>query len=406
MWRRLPIPPAAFPPLSLDRTAIWLIAIAETIVWAAMYYGFPALFIRWEAAFGWSKPEITIAVTGALVASALASPVFGRLIDAGRGPQVMTGSALLGGLMLVVLAAVETLPQFYIVWALIGVAMGGCLYEPCFAFLTRARGSEAKGAITLVTLVAGFAGTLSFPLGHAVADAFGWRAAVSTYGALVLFVAVPLFFISARHFERTRVARSIAGENRSKGTRNFLGEPKFWLLALGFTFIVINHGVILNHLLPLLAERGLATETAVLAAAMIGPMQVMGRIMMMLAQRHVATATIMLTCFAGICAATLFLIGAAGQPALIAGFVILQGASFGVLSIVKPAITRDVMGEVNFGTISGAMAVPYLLGVAFAPFIGALIWLQGGYDLVLPVILLSALLGALLAWLATRMGRD
>lgn len=389
--------------MTLDRNAIWLIALAETIVWAAMYYSFPALFVRWEMAFGWSKPEITIAVTGALVASALASPVFGRLIDAGRGPQVMTGCAVLGGLMLVVLAAVDTLPQFYIVWALIGVAMGGCLYEPCFAFLTRARGREARAAITLVTLVAGFAGTLSFPLGHAVAEAFGWRAAILTYGALVLFIAVPLFFISARHFEKTRVASIRTAGPSPSAPRSFLGAPKFWLLALGFTFIVINHGVILNHLLPLLAERGLATETAVLAAAMIGPMQVMGRIMMMLAQRHVATATIMLVCFAGICAATLFLIGAAGQPVLIAGFVILQGASFGVLSIVKPAITRDVMGEANFGTISGAMAVPYLLGVALAPFIGSLIWLQGGYDLVLPLILVCALLGALMAWLATRL---
>ncbi len=392
--------------MSLDRTAIWLIAVAETIVWASMYYSFPALFTRWELAFGWSKPEITIAVTGALVASALASPGFGRLIDTGRSPQVMTGCAVLGGVMLVALAWIDTLPQFYVVWTLLGVAMGGCLYEPCFAFLTRARGSQAKGAITLVTLVAGFAGTLSFPLGHAVAEAFGWRAAVLTYAALVLFVAVPLFIVSTRHFERTRVAiaKSILGG--SSTTRRFLGEAKFWLLALGFTFIVVNHGVILNHLLPLLAERGLATETAVLAAAMIGPMQVMGRIMMILAQRHVATTTIMMTCFAGICIATMFLIGAAVQPALIAGFVILQGASFGVLSIVKPTITRDVMGEANFGTISGAMAVPYLLGVAFAPFIGSLIWLKGGYDLVLPVILLSALLGALLAWLATRIGRS
>lgn len=388
--------------MSLDRTAIWLIAVAETIVWASMYYSFPALFTRWELAFGWSKPEITIAVTGALVASALSSPFFGRLIDSGRGPHVITGSAVLGGIMLVALAWAETLFQFYIVWALIGVAMGGCLYEPCFAFLTRTRGVGARGAITLVTLVAGFAGTLSFPLGHAVAEAFGWRAAVSTYGALVLIIAVPLFFISARHFEQTRVASLKTADHSPSAPRSFLSQPKFWLLALGFTFIVINHGVILNHLLPLLAERGLATETAVLAAAMIGPMQVMGRIMMMLAQRHVATATIMLTCFAGICIATLFLIGAAAQPALIAGFVILQGASFGVLSIVKPAITRDVMGETNFGTISGAMAVPYLLGVAFAPFIGSLIWLQGGYDLVLPVILGCAALGALLVWMATR----
>jgi hypothetical protein len=37
------------------RQIVWPLAIAETIVWAAMFYSFPALILVWERDLGWSK---------------------------------------------------------------------------------------------------------------------------------------------------------------------------------------------------------------------------------------------------------------------------------------------------------------------------------------------------------------
>jgi MFS family permease len=384
-----------------DKHAIWALAVAETLVWAGLFYSFPALFIRWEAEFGWSKPELTGALTLALLASAATSPLFGALIDRGRGPAVLTFSAIAGGAAMILLAFVETLWQFYLTWVIVGVAMGGCLYEPTFAFITRARGENATRAITIVSLVAGFAGTLAFPLGHTVSEFAGWRAAAVTFGLLVLVFAAPLIAFAARRFEPDDLRLDHAQSTGGK-THDFLRKPAFWLLAFGFMLLIVNHGVILNHLLPLLAERGISADAAVLTASMIGPMQVAGRIAMMVAQRFVSMTSIMLACFAGMAVATLLLIGAGAAPALLAGFVILQGASHGVMSIVRPAITRQVLGQANFGAISGAMAVPYISGSALAPFIGSLIWLFGGYDLVLPFIFLCAVAGGIAAGIATR----
>ncbi|WP_099864176.1 MFS transporter [Pararhizobium haloflavum] len=381
---------------------IWMIAIAETLVWSGLFYSFPALIVWWERDFGWSKPELTGALTLAIVTSALVSPLTGRLIDRGRGPLVLTVGAAFGGLTMLLLAVVDTHLTFYLAWIALGAAMGCCLYEPCFAFLTRARGERAVQAITLVSLVAGFAGTLSFPLGHVVAQASGWRMAALVYGGLILLVAVPLMWFATRRIERDVVIEPQASTSLPSGRSSVLTRPAFWLLAIGFTLLVMNHGVILNHLLPLLHERGIAPDTAVLAAAMIGPMQVAGRVAMMLAQRHVSMRAIMLACFVGVCAATLLLMAAGLVPALLVGFVVLQGASYGVVSIVRPAMTRQVLGSVNFGAISGAMAVPYLLGVALAPTLGSLVWLVGGYGLVLAVIFVAAVIGGVLGWMATR----
>ncbi|TDJ63697.1 MAG: MFS transporter, partial [Proteobacteria bacterium] len=86
-------------------------AIAETIVWAAMFYSFPALLLQWERDLGWSKIELSGALTLALVVSALLAPVVGRLIDHGLGRYVFTGSAVLGALLLVLLSRVTALWQ-------------------------------------------------------------------------------------------------------------------------------------------------------------------------------------------------------------------------------------------------------------------------------------------------------
>ena len=68
----------------------WCLAIAETIVWAGMYYLFPALLSYWEAYYGWGKTDLAIAFSLALIVSALLAPVAGRLIDQGHG-RVLAG---------------------------------------------------------------------------------------------------------------------------------------------------------------------------------------------------------------------------------------------------------------------------------------------------------------------------
>ncbi len=375
---------------------IWCLAIAETIVWAGLFYIFPALFPRLEAAFGWSKVELTGAFTLAIVMSAVTSPFAGRVIDKGFGPLLLAGTALCGGILVGLLGAVENLWTFYALWAGIGVAMGGCLYEPCFAFVTRNRGGGAKRGITLIALAAGFAGTIAFPTAHLIAEASDWRRACAFFALLVCCVAVPLMYLGARRLETTRSGADVqtAGQHRLP-LGAFIRRIEFWLLAGGFSAFALNHGILLNHILPILQERGLDAGTAVLAASAIGPMQVAGRLAMMAAERHASNTAVTLACFIAVLGAALLLIGAAAVPVLVIGFVILQGGGYGVTSIMRPVVTRDIMGEANFGAIAGIMAVPYLACVAVAPFLGALLWQLGGYDLSIAAAFAAAAAGLL-----------
>ncbi|MCV6611714.1 MAG: MFS transporter [Amphritea sp.] len=365
---------------------VWLIGTAQTLLWGALYYLFPALLLHWEEYYGWSRAELTLALAIAVVVSAIFAPYAGRLIDKGKGPVMQPLSALIGAVLLFCLPYANSLTMFYLIWALIGVTMAGCLYEACFAFIIRHLGDNAKRAITLITLMAGFASTICFPLADYLARHYHVNTAVQLFALSIALIAVPAFWIGARqiaaHKPDTETHYAAAGGT----SHNFLRQPTFWLLAASFSLLTINHGVILNHLLPILADRQIDESIAILAIAMIGPMQVLGRIVWMAFDSRFSVATVTLACFAGMGMATLCLIFSSSALFLLIGFVALQGASYGVISIIKPLITRDIMGNRNFGAITGAMALPYLICFAASPYIGSLIWQWQGYDVTLWVI--------------------
>lgn len=387
--------------MTKDRAIIYL-AIAQTLVWAGLYYVFPALLVRWEQSFGWSKLDLTGAITLAIFVSAFVAPLAGRLIDSGKGALMMASSTVLGGFCLIALSFVTGQREFYLVWGLIGVVMAGCLYEPCFALITHARGGKAKQSIILVTLVAGFASTISFPGAHALSEAFGWNTAVQIFALILIFIAAPLMWLGAYSVERDGKASAMPRQEEVAHRHAFLTRPAFWLLALGFGLLALVHGVTIHHLFPILYDRGVDADVAVIAASFIGPMQVAGRLAMMAAERHVSMKGITTSCFILVGIAILLLFGSSTTPMLLIGFIILFGAAHGVVSIVRPVIAREILGGNNFGTKFGAMALIYLVGSASAPFVGSLIWGVGGYDLVLPLLIGLSVIGLLLYLAAYR----
>lgn len=392
------------------RRAITFLAIGETIYWAGLYYIFAALLVQWETAEPWPKTSITAAFTGAILMVAVFAPIAGRLVDNGRGPHVLTFGALIAAVLVAILPFAESVWVFGFIWLGVGACLGGCLYETCFALITRTRGDRARRDITLVTLVAGLAGTLSFPLSNTIADAFGWHAATWTMAGLVVFVGVPLVWTASRFLEG-EYQKANSAETHEDGpagkagfsVRNVLRKPAFWFLAIGFAILGGNHGVIINHILPILTDRGLSRDAAVIAASMIGPMQVAGRLAMMAAERRVSSHGITTACFVGVACAGTALFFSKVTPALVVIFVILQGSGHGVTSIMRPVITKEVLGTRNFGAISGAVAVPYLLSWAMAPVAGSLLWEAGGYDLAIMVVVGLALTGLVLYRLAVRL---
>ncbi len=371
---------------------VWLLAIAETMFWASCFYVFHALLPRWESEFGWSRAEVATAITLALLCSAISAPFVGAMIDRGYSRLMFIIGGTVASSLLLLMSVVESLWQFYVLWLVMGICHAMVLYEPCFAVLTRLFRTDAKRAITRVTLMAGLASTLSFPLGHFLSERIGWQAALWVFAAICITATVlATLALSGTAPSSGRVA--VDRHDNQGSVKAALRTPMFWLIAAAFSLMALNHGALLPHLLPLLHERDFSSSMAVLAASLIGPMQVIGRICMLSVERHVSTTVITVFSFLAVSLASVALLFASSVPWLLFVFVVLQGGGWGVTSITRPTVTAEFLGHRGFGAISGTIAIPFTAAFAAGPTIAALIWLAGGYTAVLLVTAIIAVIG-------------
>jgi len=336
--------------ITRDTAALAMLATAETIVWAGLFYLFPILLLRWESDLGWHRGDVALAFTLALAVSALASPLFGRLIDLGLSRFTLPATAATGGLALIALSQAETQTAFFLIWGLIGFCTAGCLYEPCFSFLTRVKGVNARPAITLVTLVAGFASTVCYPIADALASADGWRSATQWFAGAILVLGVPLFIISTRMLEADAPDPPPKASASRGAAREARRSPVFWYLAAAFPLLALTHGMMISHIMPILGDRGATQASAVWAASLIGPVQVVGRIAMITVGRNLSATNITLISFTGIAFSMMILLTASEGDWRIFAFVLLLGACYGVISLAKPLVTADLLGTLDFGT--------------------------------------------------------
>lgn len=378
--------------------AVWLLAVGQTLNYAALYYGFPALLPRLISETGWTKTELALGPTLAFLVMAVLTPLTGRVVDRGLGGELLWALPLLGAGAFAGLGLTGSLWGWWGLWAVVGVAQAGSFYETCFAFLTRRLGGGARAAITHVTLVAGFAGTLAFPLGAFLGQAFGGQGALVALAALVALVVVPVNLAGAVLLRRQERAAGLTLPAPVPGAlAGALRRPAFWAIFAAFTAINLNHAILLTYALVLFHDLGAGPAMAVAAASCIGPAQVAGRVVLLTSEARVGTARAVIWSFASTVAAVAILMLAGAAPMLIFAFAALQGAGVGVMSILRPVLVAEVLGRPGFGAISGAIAVGPILASAAGPSAGAALLLAGGVPLALAACLVLATFGLTVA---------
>jgi MFS family permease len=377
--------------------AIWLLAVGQTLIYAGSYYAFPALLPDLEATTGWSKATLALGPTLAFLIMASLTVVTGRLVDRGLGGEMLIWGPVLAALGVAGLALAPSPAVWLVAWALIGVAQAGCVYETLFAFLIRRMGEGARAAITRVTLVAGFAGTLAFPLGHVVGTQFGGQGGMWVFAGVTL-LAVPCNLWAVQSLRRRERAEALPSHRGETGAlRVALRRPAFWAIAACFGLFGLNHGILITYVLELFADRGAAAGMAATAAACIGPAQVAGRVLFMLGEARVGNSRATLLALGSVVLAGVLLWLAGLAPWLIFLFALGQGAGMGIMSILRPLLIAEILGRGGFGSISGAVAMAPILASAAAPALGALLLTAGGPGLVYAGCLGMAALGWLIA---------
>lgn len=385
-----------------ERAGVWFLGLGQMAAYAGLYYGFAAMLPDLLARTGWGAGTLALGPTLGFLVAALLAPQAGKLVDRGWSLTLLTAGPLLAGAIMLGLSAVQTPAQWLVLWAALGVAQAISLYETCFGFLTRRLGPEARAAIVRITLVAGLAGSVSFPLGSFAVAHWGWRGALWAYAALLICIAAPVNRAGVLMLRRG-VRRGPSTRVVTPGvTRRLLANPVFWALGGMLGLIWAQYSMLVTYSLPIFEDRGAAHALAVTAAALLGPSAIVSRFLLIGGGGRLGNFRLLAVILSGLTLAAVTLIAAGLETALIFVYVVVQGASIGVASIMRPSITAEVLGSEHFGAIYGIVSVFTLVGTALAPYLGsAFLWL-GGVQLLLWGALGMILCAVLLAWLMAR----
>jgi len=96
-----------------------------------------------------------------------------------------------------------------------------------------------------------------------------------------------------------------------------------------------------------------------------------------------SVAAVAAGCFAMMAVGGVWLLHAYTAPALLVGFVVLQGAGIGIGGVMRPVVAAELLGRKNFGVIAGLVGLMHMSGYALGPSVSAMVWARGGYDRVI-----------------------
>ena len=342
-----------------------VLGINQTLSWGMTFY-LPAIVAGpVGSALHESGFHILGAFSWALLVTGACAPRVGKWIDrhGGRGALLLSIVVIAAGQA--VLAFTPNLAVWYLGWTIIGVGMSMGLYDAAFATIGGLLGQEAGPSITGITLVAGFASTVFWTLGAALIDALGWHGLLLAYAGLMLCVNLPMVWLLVPPAP-PRPHQDIAAGDASHSpaqTRALVLLGAFFALRWFIT------SAIAVHVLSLLQGINLTEAEAVGVAALIGPGQVVGRIL-----EYAIGPRIDLLVKARI-GALLFPLGAGllliGGPYAAMGFALMYGMSNGILTINRGTLPLAMFGAAGYARILGWLAVPVLLAQATAPTVTA-----------------------------------
>jgi MFS family permease len=379
------------------------LGLTQIIGYGSLYYAFPILAPSVAQTFDRPEAHLYAVFSVGLLIGGLGAPVAGRIMDRFGAARLMAAGSVLASACLVLIGTAPT----FAIWAggvilteIIAVAV---LYDAAFAALSQLRGAGARRAITRLTLIAGFASTVFWPLSDALRDAAGWRATYLVFAGLHATLGLGLHLWLARQGPAVAIVPDAARPPAPEAP----ALPPEWTarafaaVALSFALsgaLISGFGV---HMVPVLAASGLA-ERATLVAMLVGPAQVGIRFIdaVFLSRLHPLTV-------AGISALALPLAVAGlvlGLPVLAAGilFATLFGVGQGLASIVRGTVPLVLFGTEGYAARLGRLAMLRTFAAAGAPFVfaaagavlgwTAALWLFAGLGVVaaLPLLRLRA----------------
>ncbi|OAM77082.1 arsenite efflux MFS transporter ArsK [Devosia elaeis] len=346
--------------------AIWALGVTQIIGYGTLYYSFsilaPGIAVDLNVAVEWIYGCISLA----LLAGGLISPWAGGLADRLGAGKIMSVGSIGAAAALAVCGLAGSTIEFLAGIILVELASAFVLYSTAFAFLAQTTGVRAQRSITYLTLIAGFASTIFWPLTALLLQAMDWHQIYFLFAGLNLAVCLPLHLwlsrfariVAARPVENTAVPALMTVDN---------GNLVFVLIVLGFSLAGFVSAATLFHMVPMLGLLGLGTA-GVWVASLLGPAQVASRLINMAFGKDLpATVLAVVSAITMPVALGTLALSAPSTSGAVA-FAVVFGLGSGLFSIVSGTLPLAIFGKAGFGKRLGWIGMGRLGLSALAPF--------------------------------------
>lgn len=384
---------------NVSHIPLFILSFGQLISWGTLYYGITFLAgpIRHETS--WSLGLIFGAFSAGLLLAAAITPTVGRFLHRHGGRTVMSAGSLLAAIALVLVASSNNFLLFQIGWLLAGIAMAMTLYEAAFSTLREISVTDFRRGVGVITIVGGFASTLYWPLTHWLADELGWRATLLVYAGMHLLICFPLH-LSLGH-------KPLAAQVQTREEAlPIVGKRQIALLAMPFALAALVTAAISSHAGLVMTEKQVPVWLGMAALALIGPMQVAGRVVELSVAHRISPMRAGMIALVALAASLLLAQLMEYYYWLALGFAIVYGASNGVMTVVRGTILHELFDRESYALMQGMLSAPALFARALGPVLAA--WVFGVSDMnaAIWMLMLLTVLAVSVYWYASHAFRQ
>ncbi|ANN69138.1 MFS transporter [Bordetella bronchialis] len=350
----------------IARRTVISLAVSQLVSWGVSFYLIGGFGAAIAAGLEWRLDSVHAGFALGLLVMGMASPLTGRLIDRYGGRAAMTAGSVLNALGCAALAATHGAAMYILAWLCLGLGMRLTLYDAAFAALARIGGPYARGPMAQITLLGGLASTVFWPLGHLLADHFGWRGAMVAYAVFSLLT-IPLYLAipDVRHDgARPASARPAPPPLAPHGARLKLAAGLYVLLTTLANFL--NAGMS-AHMIAILGGLGLGAALSVWIATLRGVGQSLARFCEILSggRLHPIVLNFHACLLMPLAFVAALYAGASDAAAVV--FAFLYGACNGILTITRGTLPLVLFDHRTYGTLVGRLIAPSFMFSAAAP---------------------------------------
>lgn len=295
------------------------LGVSQIVGYGTLYYSFGILAPAMARDVGWPTEWVFGALSAALLAGGLVAPWTGRWLDRFGAGRVMAAGSVAAAAALMAAALAPAAPAFVLALVAIEVASTFVQYGAAFPLLVQRHPGTAQRSILYLTLLAGFASTLFWPLTTWLHGTMSWREVYLVFAAMNLAVCLPIHLWLAHRPKTvlllTTGAEPVASVVPAKGlVPPPLRSRAFLLMGVAFAFQSLVVSSVLVHMLPILSALGLGLA-GVVVSAVFGPAQVAGRFTLMVFGRNLSPLALAAISAALLPASLVLLAATAPSPA-------------------------------------------------------------------------------------------